>query len=349
VSERHPRGFASDNNSGAHPEVLAAIAAANEGHVHAYGADDHTAAAEAVFREHFGEQAAAFPVFNGTGANVTAIDALTQPHEAVICTDVAHVHVDECGAPERVVGTKLLAVSADQGKLVPADLARWEDHRDDEHRAQPRVVSITQSTELGTVYTAEEIRAITDAAHELGMRVHLDGARLANAAASLDVRLRALTTDAGVDAVSFGGTKNGLVLGDAVVFLRPELADGFRFTRKQLGQLASKMRFLSAQFVALLEGDLWLRNASHANAMASRLAARISEIEGARLAHPVESNGVFATLPKPAIDRLRDALPSAMPFYVWDESAGTIRLMCSWDTTAEDIDELSTALAAAVG
>ncbi|MGH2926369.1 MAG: threonine aldolase family protein [Solirubrobacterales bacterium] len=349
MSQRHPRGFASDNNSGAHPEVLAAIAAANEGHVPAYGADDHTAAAEAVFREHFGEQAAVFPVFNGTGANVAAIDALTRPHEAVICTDVAHVHVDECGAPERVAGTKLLTVSADQGKLAPADLARWEDHRGDEHQAQPRVVSMTQATELGTVYTAEETRAITDAAHELGMYVHLDGARLANAAASLELPLRALTTDAAVDAVSFGGTKNGGLLGDAVVFLRPELADGFHFTRKQLGQLASKMRFLSAQFVALLEGDLWLRNASNANAMASRFAMRISEVEGVRLAHPVEANGVFATLPRPAIDRLRDALPSGLPFYVWDESAGTIRLMCSWDTTAEDVDELAAALAAAVG
>jgi threonine aldolase len=348
VSDPHPRGFASDNNSGVHPEVLEAIAAANEGHVVAYGDDDYTAAAGERFRDHFGQDAEPFLVFNGTGANVTAIDALTRPYEAVICTEVAHMHVDECGAPERVAGVKLLTVPTGDGKLTPADVSRWEQRRGDEHQAQPRVVSITQATELGTVYTVEETRAIADAAHELGMYVHVDGARLANAAASLDQPLRALTTDAGVDVVSFGGTKNGLLLGDAVVFLRPALADSFRFTRKQLGQLASKMRFLAAQFDALLDGDLWRRNAVHANAMARRLADAVSGIEGVELAHPVEANGVFATLPKEAIERLRDALPAALPFYVWDEDAGTIRLMCSWDTTEEEVDGLAAALAAAL-
>ena len=344
----HPRGFASDNNSGAHPEVLAAIARANDGHVTAYGDDDYTAVARERFSEHFGDRAQAFPVFNGTGANVAAIDALTEPHEGVICTDVAHMHVDECGAPERMAGAKLLAVPAEIGKLSVADVRRWETWRADEHRVQPRVVSLTQATELGTVYTVAETRAIADAAHELGMRVHLDGARLANAAAALDAPLRALTTDAGVDVVSFGGTKNGLLMGDAVVFLRPELAESFLFTRKQLGQLASKMRFLSAQFDALLGGDLWHRNASRANAMARRLADRISWIDGADLAYPVEANGVFVTLPHAAIDRLRASLPSKLPFYAWDEAAGTVRLMCSWDTTEEDVDGLAAALAAAL-
>ncbi len=348
MSDRHPRGFASDNNSGAHPDVLAAIAAANQGHVVAYGDDDYTAATRERFRRHFGERSEPFMLFNGTGANLTAVDALTESHEAVICTEVAHMHVDECGAPERVAGTKLLTVPTENGKLSPADVRRWESRRGDEHQAQPRVVSITQATEVGTVYTAEETRAIADAAHELGMHVHVDGARLANAAASLDLALRALTTDAGVDVVSFGGTKNGLLLGEAVVFLRPELAETYRYTRKQLGQLASKMRFLAVQFDALLEGDLWLANASHANAMARRLADAVNGIEGAELAFPVEANGTFVTLPAPAIDRLRDALPVALPFYVWDEAAGTIRLMCSWDTTEEDVDGLAAALTTAL-
>jgi threonine aldolase len=344
VSAAPPRGFASDNNSGVHPEVLAAIAAANEGHVLAYGDDDYSAAARDRIREHFGESAAAYFVFNGTGANVTAIDALTEPHEAVICTDVAHMNVDECGAPERIAGIKLLQVANTGGKLTPGDVSRWEPHRGDEHAVQPRVVSITQATELGTVYTLDETRAIAGAAHELDIYLHVDGARLANAAESLGASLREVTTDAGVDAVSFGGTKNGMLGGEAVVFLRPELAESFLYTRKQLGQLASKMRFIAAQFDALLTDDLWRSNAEHANGMARRLADAITAIDGVELAHPVEANGVFANLPAAAIDRLRDALPAAMPFYVWDETAGTVRLMCSWDTTAEDIDELAGAV-----
>jgi threonine aldolase len=258
------------------------------------------------------------------------------------------MHVDECGAPERLAGAKLFTVAAPGGKLTPPDVRAWESWRGDEHRAQPRVVSLTQSTELGTVYTLEETRAIADAAHELEMYVHVDGARFANAAASLDAPLRALSTDAGVDVVSFGGTKNGLLLGEAVVFLSPELCGTFLFTRKQLGQLASKMRFLAAQFEALLAEDLWLRNASHANAMARRLADAVGSIDGVALAHPVQANGVFLTLPAAAIERLRDAMPAELPFYVWDEAAGTIRLMCSWDTTEEDVGELASALAAAV-
>ncbi len=345
MSDQHPRGFASDNNSGAHPEVLAAIAAANDGHVVAYGDDEYTAAARERFREHFGEQAEPFLVFNGTGANVAAIDALTEPREGAICTDVAHMHVDECGAPERLAGIKLLTVAVADGKLTASDVRRWEGSRGDEHRIQPRVVSITQATELGTVYTVDETRAIADQVHELGMYLHVDGARLANAAVSLDAPLRALTTDAGVDVISFGGTKNGLLLGDAVVFLKAELGETFLFTRKQLGQLASKMRFLAAQFDALLASDLWLRNATRANAMARRLGEAISSIDGVELAHPVQANGVFATLPGPAIDRLRNALPANLPFYVWDEAAGTIRLMCSWDTTEEDVDGLASKVA----
>jgi threonine aldolase len=344
----HPRGFASDNNSGAHPEVLEAIAAANEGHVVAYGDDDYTATARERFRAHFGESAEAFIVFNGTGANVTSIDALTAPHEAVICTDVAHMQVDECGAPERIAQTKLLTVAHRDGKLSADDVRRWEARRGDEHQVQPRVVSITQATELGTVYTVDETRAIADAAHGLDMYLHVDGARLANAAVSLDSGLEDITAGADVDVVSLGGTKNGLLMGEAVVFLRSELADHFLYVRKQLGQLASKMRFIAAQFDALLSGDLWRRNAANANAMARRLADAITAIDGVALAYPVEANGVFANLPAPTIDRLRDALPAAMPFYVWDEEAGTVRLMCSWDTTPADVDELAAALRGAM-
>lgn len=338
------RGFGSDNHAGAHPEVLAAVAAANLGHAGSYGADPWTERVQAAFRRHFGERALGFCVFNGSGANVAAIDALTGPQEAVICTDVAHMHVDECGAPERLAGTKLLTVAHRAGKLDAADVARWEARRGDEHQAQPRVVSITQATELGTVYTVEETRAIADAAHALGMYLHVDGARLANAAAALELPLAALTTDAGVDAVSFGGTKNGLLVGDAVVFCNPELGEGFAFTRKQLLQLASKMRFLSAQFEALLEGDLWLRNAGHANRMAARLAAAVDPIDGVEVSYPVEANAVFARLPAAAIEALRDA----HPFYVWDEDSDEVRWMCSWDTTPEDVDTFAEAVRAAL-
>ena len=342
------RGFASDNHAGVHPEVLTAIAAANDGHAAAYGADPWTARVEELFREHFGAGARAFCVFNGSGANVAAIDALTQQFEGVICTDVAHMNVDECGAPERIAGAKLLTVPTRHGKLEPDDLRRWEPNRGDEHRVQPRLVSITQSTELGTVYTLDETRAIVATARELGMLVHVDGARLANAAAGLDAPLAALTTEAGVDAVSFGGTKNGLLVGDAVVFCRDGLAADFAYTRKQLLQLASKMRFISAQFEALLGGDLWLRNARHANAMAARLEGALGAIDGVEVTHPVEANAVFARLPRPAIDLLLAELPGEHPFYVWDEAADEVRWMCAWDTTAEDVDGFVAAVARAV-
>ena len=344
----HPRGFASDNHAGVHPEVLEALAAANLGHAPAYGADPWTRSAEAAFRRHFGAEARAFCVFNGSGANVTAIDALTRPHEAVICTDVAHLHVDECGAPERVAGAKLLVVAGRDGKLSPPDVERWEARRGDEHQVQPRVVSITQSTELGTLYTVEETRAIADAAHALGMRVHLDGARLANAAAALDLPLAALTSEAGVDVVSFGGTKNGLLFGEAVVFCRPELAEGFAYTRKQLLQLASKMRFVSAQFEALLAGDLWLRGAGRANAMASRLAEAVDAIDGVEIVHPVEANAVFARLPRAAIEKLLVAAPGEHPFYVWDHDRDVVRWMCAWDTEPDDVDAFAAAVADAL-
>ena len=343
-----PHDFASDNHAGVHPDVLAAIATANEGHADSYGADDWTARVEETFRRHFGDDARAFLVFNGSGANVACLDAVLRPHEAVICAETAHLNVDECGAPERIAGAKLLTVPTEHGKLSPDDLGRWEERRGDEHTAQPRLVSITQSTELGTVYTPEEIAAIADRAHQLGMLLHVDGARLANAAAALDTSLAAITSEAGVDLLSFGGTKNGLMFGEAVVVLREGLAEHFKFVRKQLLQLNSKMRFAAVQFEALLAEGLWLENARNANQMAARLADAVRDIEAVEVVHPVEANAVFARLPRATADRLIEGLPGQSPFYVWDEAAEVVRWMCSWDTTAEDVDSFAAALGDAV-
>jgi threonine aldolase len=342
------REFASDNHAGAHPEVLEALAAANSGHAGSYGNDPWTARLEATFRRHLGSAARAFPVFNGTGANVLCLELLGRPHEAVICTADAHINVDECGAPERIAGMKLLAVEGEHGKLAPEDVGRWDSRRGDEHHVQPRVVSITQSTELGTLYAPEEIAAIAEAAHERDMYLHLDGARIANAAAALELPLAAFTTEVGVDAISFGGTKNGLMFGEVAVFLSAAVDDELvPFARKQLMQLASKMRFVSAQFEALLgEGDLWLRGARHANSMAALLSERVISLDGAELVHPVEANGVFVRLPKPVIEGLLDELPGEHPFYVWDEAEGVVRWMCSWDTTPEDVEGLAAAVGA---
>ena len=268
------RTFASDNYAGAHPEVLAAIAEANGGHQIAYGADVYTERFREVVQQHFGSQAEAFPVFNGTGANVISLTSMLPRWGAVICTSTAHIHSDENGAPERISGLKLLTVPSPDGKLTPELIAREAWGWGDEHRAQPLAVSITQTTELGTAYSADEIRAIADYAHAKGMRLHMDGARISNAAASLQAPLREFTTDAGVDILSFGGTKNGLLYGEAVVVLNPDAASGLPYLRKLTMQLASKMRFVSAQLIALYEGDLWLRSASTANASASSTNAR---------------------------------------------------------------------------
>lgn len=344
-----PRGFASDNHAGAHPEVLRAMAAANDRYAPSYGDDAWTAAAEERFRAQLGEQARAHLVFNGSAANVFALDAIC-PHlaRAVICADSAHLHQDEAGAPERIAGLKLLVRPTPDGRLTPADVAHWDDKRGDVHHAQPGAITITQSTELGTVYSPSEVRAIADAAHERGMYLHVDGARIANAAASLGVPLREITTDAGVDALSFGGTKNGLVFGEAVVFLNPELGEGFPIVRKSGLQLASKMRYVAVQFETLLgEGDLWLVGAEHANRMARRLAEAVAPLNGLELAYAVEANAVFARLPRAAIDRLYAELGSHA-FYVWDEARDEVRWMCSWETTPEDVDRFAERVAAAL-
>jgi threonine aldolase len=336
------RGFASDNYAGVHPEVLAAIAVANGGHQVAYGEDDYTEHLQRVFRGHFGDRAEAYPVFNGTGANVVALQSLLPRWGAVVAAETAHVNVDEGGAPEKLAGIKLLTVPTPDGKLTPELIDRQAWGWGDEHRAQPLAVTLTQSTELGTCYTADEIRAICDHAHERGMLVHVDGSRLANAAATLGLPLRAFTTDAGVDVLSYGGTKNGLLLGEAVVVLDPERVRGLKYLRKTSMQLASKMRFLSVQFEALLSGDLWLRNASHANAMARRLEAAVRGIDGVEVVRPVQANAVFALLPREVSERLQ----KRYRFYFWDEHTGEVRWMTAFDTTEEDIDRFAAAVRA---
>src|SRR3954469_5131431 len=327
------RGFASDNHAGALPEVLDAVARANSGHAVSYGGDECTARVEELFRREFGPEARTALVFNGTGANVVGLQALCRPFEAVVCASTSHLNVDECGAPERVAGLKLLAVDTPDGKLTPDLVAPRLVRFGDEHAVQPRVVSITQSTELGTLYTPDEIRALADQAHSHGMLLHVDGARLANAAAALGTSLSALTTDVGVDALSFGGTKNGLLFGEAVVFLRAGLGDEVAFLRKQSMQLASKMRFLAAQFEVLLTDSLWLRPAAHANAMAARLAAALADVDGVEITQRVQANAVFAVAP-PAVTA---ELQNRWHFYVWNEETGEVRWMCSWDTTEEDV------------
>jgi threonine aldolase len=326
--------FGSDNQAPAHPAILEALTKANSGHTTSYGDDPWTARAQELFRQHFGPAARAFPVFNGTGANVLALSALLRPQQAVLCARHAHVDVDEGGAPERFGGFKLVPLATEDGKLAPEAIRGELGYVGDEHRVQPRVATVSNATELGTVYDPDELAQLAHAVHAHGMLLHVDGARICNAAASLGVALADLTTAAGVDVLSFGGTKNGLLGAEAVVFLREELGAEFLYLRKQGMQLASKQRYLSAQLVALLEGGLWRENATHANQMAQRLARALEGARGLELAHPVQANAVFARLPKSAIA----ALLERWKFLVWDEPRGLVRWMCSWNTRAEDVD-----------
>jgi len=326
--------FGSDNHAPAHPEVLAALARVNEGHSFPYGADGATAAAVDVVRAHLGESAEVAFVFNGTGANLVGLGLALRPWQHVVCATTAHIAVDECGGPERLLGTKLVELATPDGKLTP-DLVRSSvSGVGDEHRTQPGAVSITQSSELGTVYSLDEVAALAELAHEQGLLLHVDGARLANAACSLGMELRELTTDAGVDVVSFGATKNGALGAEAVVLLRADLGDGVQFMRKQSMQLASKMRFVAAQFEALLDGERWRDAAGHANAMARRLADAVRGVPGVRITQEVQANAVFAVLSPGVAARLQER----WRFYVWDESTGEVRWMCAWDTTPEDVD-----------
>lgn len=335
------RGFASDNYAGVHAAVLEALTEVNAGHQPAYGADDVTARATDMIRGLFGPQAQFFPMFNGTGANVVALQSVTHRWQSVICSQAAHIHADEGGAPESVAGIKLWAVPVTDGKLRPEDVQGQCFDVGFVHRAQPGAVSITNSSELGSVYTPDEVASIAEVAHRNGLALHMDGARLANATASLGVPVRELTSDAGVDLVSFGLTKNGAMIAEAVIVLNPDKVRGVDFLRKTSMQLASKMRFLSAQYVALLSDDLWLASARHANAMAARLESAVRPIPGLQISRPVQANAVFAVLPAEVTARLQERFH----FYTWDQVTGEVRWMCAWDTTDADIDTFAAAIA----
>jgi threonine aldolase len=327
------RGFASDNNSGIHPDILIAIQNANEGHAVGYGGDEITEKAVQRFKQEFGEDIDVYFVFNGTGANVLGLSTLSHSFHSIICADTAHIQTDECGAPEKHTGSKLLPVETIKGKISPNAIKRYLHGFDFEHHSQPKIISISQVTELGTLYTVEEIKAISDLAHEYGMYVHMDGARIANAAVALDLPFRAFTRDAGVDVLSFGGTKNGMMLGEAVVFFNAELTKNTKYIRKQSMQLYSKMRFVSAQFLAYFENDLWKKNATHSNKMAKLLEQEVKKIPAIQLTQEVNANGVFAIVPREIISQLQEKYF----FYIWDEHRSEVRWMTSFDTQEEDI------------
>ena len=334
------RGFASDNSSGAHPAMLEAIARVNGGHVGSYGADPETARFRELVKAEFGESAAGFPMLNGTGANVAALRAMARPHQAVICASTAHIHIDETAAPEAIAGLKLLTVDTADGKLTPELAAtRLADPADVPHAAWPVVISVAQATEVGTVYTPDEIRALAEFAHERGMLLHIDGARLANAAASQDLSLNEASLGAGADVLSLGANKNGAVFGESVIFADPELARGFEVLRKGSLQLASKMRFVSAQLCAQLEDGLWREIAGHSNSMARLLADGIEWTEGADLGQPIQANIVFLSLPIEPARKLVEACAPHQPLLFEAGEAGIIRLVCSWDTEPGDVDQ----------
>ncbi len=331
------RSFASDNNAGVHPEVLQVIAAANQGHCVGYGDDLYTRSAQELFKQHFGDNIDTYMVFNGTAANCLSLTALTDSYHAVICSNGAHIYSDECGAPEKFTGCKLIPLATSDGKLTVEAVSQAYHGIGDQHHVQPRVISITQASELGTVYKPKEIQALGRFAHDRGMFLHMDGARLANAAASLGQSLRQATGDLGVDVLSFGGTKNGLVGAEAVIFFDKKLSQNFKFLRKQSMQLASKMRFISVQFEALLSNDLWLKSARHANAMAQLLQKKLKRVPQVKILYKVEGNGVFARIPRKAIAKLQ----KRYFFYVWDEEQSIVRWMCSFDTTEEDVKQFA--------
>ncbi|CAM2958143.1 Low specificity L-threonine aldolase [Legionella steigerwaltii] len=327
--------FASDNYAGIHPEILQAIHDANQGPAVAYGNDEFTAKAILKFREQLGDDIEVFFVFNGTAANVLSLSAMNRSFHAVICPETAHIQVDECGAPEKFSGSKLLLMPTKNGKLSVAELEKYLHRVGDQHHVQPGVISISQSTECGTVYSVDEIKAIADFAHQHHLYLHMDGARIANAAVSLQKELRTFTKEIGVDVLSFGGTKNGLMLGEAVVFFNKKLADDFLYIRKQGMQLASKMRFISAQFHALFSNDLWKRNATHANKMAAYFANKLKTISSVTLTQTVQANAIFAIMPGELINKLQQHFS----FYYWNESLSEVRLMTSFDTKESEIDQ----------
>lgn len=331
------RGFASDNNAGVHPQILSEIEKVNTGHVIGYGDDKYTREAEELFRIIFGPLTEVFFVFTGTAANVLGLTGITRSWNSIITAFSAHIEQDECGAPEKYTGCKVLTVDTPDGKIRKEFLTRHMHGIDFEHHSQPKVVSVTQATEMGTVYKPEEIRELAGFVHKHEMLLHMDGARIANAAASLNLPFRDFTTEAGVDVLSFGGTKNGMMFGEAVCFLKEGLSEDFKYIRKQGMQLASKMRYIAAQFIAYFRNDLWLDNARHANIMCNKLASRINNIEGLRITQEVNANGVFVIMPSQVANDIR----SEYFFYPWNEELSEYRLMTSWDTTEKDIEEFA--------
>ncbi len=329
------RGFASDNNSGVSKQVLKMLESVNEFHELGYGEDPFTKKAISLFKENFGTQAEPYFVFTGTAANVLGICAGNNSYNSVICAQTAHINEDECGAPEKFCGCKLISISTPDGKLTPELVQPHLKGFGFEHHSQPGIISITQSSEMGTVYQVKEIKALSQLAKSHNMLLHMDGARLANAAVSLNLPFKSFTTEAGVDILSFGGTKNGLMAAEAIVFLNDSLSKDFKYIRKQGMQLASKMRYMSAQFLAYFENELWKRNAANANAMAQKLYESVIQIPGIKITQKVESNGIFAIIPKETIAPLQ----SEVFFYPWDEQTGEVRWMCSFDTTEDDINE----------
>jgi threonine aldolase len=329
------RGFASDNNAGIHPDILKEIISSNSGHVTGYGSDVYTEQAVSLFKEHFGNLAETYFVFTGTAANVLGLSGIMKSWNSIITASTAHLEGDECGAPEKFIGCKVLVVDTPDGKISPELIEKHMHGIDFEHHSQPKVISITQPTEMGTVYTVDEITGIAAFAHARGMLLHMDGARLANAAVSLSLPFKAFTTDAGVDVLSFGGTKNGMMSGESVCFLKPDLSNDFKYIRKQGMQLASKMRFISAQYIGYFRNDLWKKCASNSNAMARMLADRLKLIPEVQVTQEVQSNGVFVIMPADVAEKMR----SHYFFYPWDEKRSEWRLMASWDTKEEDIED----------
>jgi threonine aldolase len=328
------RGFASDN-AGVHPEILKELELINTGHTIGYGGDIYTEKAGQLLKEHLGNDTDVFFVFTGTAANVLGLTSITRSWNSIITANTAHLQTDECGAPEKFTGCKVLTADTPDGKISVDMIEKHIHGFDFEHHAQPKVISITQSTEMGTVYTIAETRELADFAHSKGMLLHMDGARLANAAVSLGLPFKAFTTDAGVDVLSFGGTKNGMMFGEAVCFLRPGLSEDFKYMRKQGMQLASKMRFISAQFIAYFRNDLWEKNASHSNRMASILAEKLRSLENIQITQTVQANGIFVIIPHNVAEKVR----RYYFFYPWNEMKSEYRLMTSWDTTEEDIED----------
>jgi len=329
----HQRGFASDNNSGIHPEILKAIQAANRDHSIGYGDDKWTNEATGLFKKEFGDTIEVFFVLTGTGANILGIQSAIHSFHSVICAETAHIYTDECGAPEKFTGSKLIPIATQNGKITPEQIENHLHGFGFEHHSQPGLISITQVSEMGTVYTVDEIKALADLAHQHCMLLHMDGARISNAAVSLGLPFRTFTKDAGVDILSFGGTKNGMMIGEAVLFFNPELASYSKYYRKQAAQLYSKMRFVGSQFIPYLRDEIWKVNASHSNRMAKILETEVRKLKGVVITQLVEGNGIFAIVPKELIPQLQDEYF----FYTWDEHRGEVRWMTSFDTTEEDI------------